>query len=124
MSRVVALSARELRSYFLSPVGYIIIALFTLLAGLCAALVGIQIVKRQNRMIEIREAEIFASITEGLTRNWKDPNRDYVTVESRHLWVLAGKSFIYDPTGVPVTFAMSIHNDPVSAAQRAALAAR
>ena len=34
MSRVVALSARELRSYFLSPVGYIIIALFTLLAGL------------------------------------------------------------------------------------------
>jgi ABC-2 type transport system permease protein len=34
VTRVIALAARELRSYFLSPVGYIIIALFALLMGL------------------------------------------------------------------------------------------
>ena len=94
--------------------------IFTLLTGLCAALVGIAIVREQNRKIQIREAEIFASITEALTRAWKDPNTDSVTVESRHLWVLAGKTFMYDPTGVHATFAMSIFTDPVGAAQRAA----
>jgi serine/threonine protein kinase len=94
--------------------------IFTLLAGLCAALVSIQIVHEKNRKIQIREAEIFASITEGLARSWNDAKTDYVTVESRHLWVLAGKSFVYDPTGVHVTFGMSIFSNPVGAAQRAA----
>ena len=101
-----------------NPVGATLI--FTLLAGLCAALVGIEIVKEQNRKIQIREAEIFGSITEGLTRTWNDTNSAFVLVESKHLSVLAGKSFVYDPAGVQVIFGLSIFNDPVSAAQRAA----
>jgi ABC-type phosphate/phosphonate transport system substrate-binding protein len=91
-----------------------------LLLGLTASLVFLQTMKSQWDEIDARQALLFDEAYRGVLQQWNYPGTTEVTIESRHLHLLDGRSPAFESRARQLTLGVLIRDDPISYTQRRA----